>query len=169
MMAVLNPFSLSSDYTIKFDEPYLGIKKFNQHEDVAFKIITNDKTLIMQKVAAPLGGQKRFEDIPGFSIYQIELPLSAAKWLVDGIENKLWKSAAQGGLPSGVRSHNEYVEGEELALYRQMHVEDENQKGFLLTNFSRKSQTLRETNYQDFYLTDWMLIDGKLLDFLKTM
>ena len=166
MMAVLNPFSLSSDYTIRFDEPYLGKKHFGKDKDVAFKIITNDKTLIMQKVMAPLFGRP---NIPGFTVLQIELPLSAAKWLVDGIENKLWKSAAQGGLPSGVRSHNEYVEGEELALYRQMHVEDENQKGFLLTNFSRKSQILRETNYQDFYLTDWMLIDGKLLDFLKTM
>ena len=166
MMAVLNPFSLPSDYTIIFDEPYLGIKHFDQDEDVPFKIIKNDKTLIMQKVRPILFGRP---NIPGFTVFQIELPLSAAKWLVDTIENKLWKSAAQGGLPSGVNSYTEYVDGEELALYRQMHVEDENQKGFLLTNFSRKSPMYTDVNYQDFHITDWMLIDGKLLDFLKTL
>ncbi|GAD76244.1 hypothetical protein VAZ01S_039_00680 [Vibrio azureus NBRC 104587] len=166
IMAVLNPFSLPSDYTIIFDEPYLGIKKFDQDVDVPFKIIKNNKTLIMQKVRPILFGRP---NIPGYTVFQIELPLSAAKWLVDTIENKLWKSAAQGGLPSGVNSYKGHVEGEKLALYRQMHVEDENQKGFLLTNFSRKSPMFRETNYQDFHITDWMLIDGKLLDFLKTL
>ena len=163
-MAVLNPFNLTSDYEMKFDCPYLGADK-----DTKFKVIVNDQLIIMQNVMAPLFGQKKYEDIPGFSIFQIDLPLSSANWLVDCIENKFWKSAAQGGLPSGVNSYEEDIEGENLALYRQMNVEAENQKGFLLTNFSRPSPVLKNTNYQDFYLTDWMLIDGKLLDFLKTL
>ena len=85
-MPVLNPFTLTNDYTIRLDCPYLG-----DDDDVQFKIITNDKELIMQKVMAPLFGRP---NIPGYTVFQIELPLSAAKWLVDCIENKLWKSAA---------------------------------------------------------------------------
>ncbi len=160
-MPVLNPFNLTSDYEIKLDCPYLG-----KHDKSQLKIITNDQLIIMQKIMVPLFGQ---EDIPGFSVDQIELPLSAVDWLVDCIENKLWKSAALGGLPSGVNSYKEEVEGEKLAIYRQMNVEAKNQKGFLLTNLSRPDPVLRNTSYQDFYLTDWMLIEGKLLDFLKTM
>ena len=160
-MAVLNPFNLTSGYTINLDCPYLG-----REDNAQFKIITSDTLLIMQKVMPPIFG---IEHIPGFSVEQIELPLSASKWLADSIENKLWKSAAQGGLPSGTHSYAEYIEGEELVLYRQMNVETANQKGFLLTNFNRPSPIFDDVEYQDFYLTDWMLIDGKLLDFLKAM
>ena len=162
-MKLLNPFSLPNGYTLKFDEPYLG-----SEDDDVLKVITNDEMIIIQKVMPPLFGKKEYENIPGFSIFQIELPLAAAKWLVDTIENKLWKSAAQGGLPSGVNSDKEYVNGEKLALYRQMQVEGVNQKGFQLTNFSRKDHEITD-ECQDFYFTDCMLIEGKLLDFLKTL
>lgn len=41
------------------------------------------------------------EDEPGLLVFQTEFPKAAATWIVDVIENRLWRSAAEGGEPSG--------------------------------------------------------------------
>ena len=105
-------------------------------------------------------------DIPNYYVYQLEIPLKAISWLIDSIENKFWNSAKEGGLPSGQYKLKEVVVNETLALYREMNVGAKNQKGFRLANFSRPSRKF-DDNFQEFFITDALLIDGGLLDKLK--
>ncbi|SFC77807.1 hypothetical protein [Pseudoalteromonas denitrificans] len=160
-MQLLNPFQLDKNYQILYDRPSLN----ENEEDETFKVIIGEKLLILQNICPPTFG----EDIPGFSVDQIELPYIANQWLINTIEDKFWKSAAQGGLPSGTYSYKEEVNGEKLALYREMNVGAKNQKGFRLTNFSRPSRIYDDDDFQDFFITDLMLLEGGLLDALKQL
>jgi len=159
-MHLLNPFKLDEKYQLIYNQASL-----NDNEDKRqYNIILGKKIFVLQKVFPTLFGK---EHIPGFQIFQIELPLIASTWLTDTIEHKFWVSAAQGGLPTGTYSYKEEVNGEKLALYREMNVGAKNQKGFRLTNFSRPSRIYDDDNFQDFFLTDIMLLDGGLLNALK--
>ncbi|MCU8065403.1 hypothetical protein L5L78_09655 [Shewanella sp. SM34] len=84
-------------------------------------------------------------DEPGFDVFQTGFPRAA--WMVDNIENKLWKSAAEGGLPSGTYFIDEDVDGENLKIRRTMHVGADQDKGFVLINFSRPHLKFTEKNF----------------------
>ena len=159
-MKLINPFKLNKDESILFDKPTIN------ESGKVFKIINITNVVILQKVCPTRFGTG---DILGFDVFQIELPTQGVGWLVDAIENKFWTSADLGGLPSGTYQYKETVKGEKLALYREMNVGDKNQKGFRLTNFSRPSRTYEDDNYQDFFITDIMLLEGGLLNALKQL
>ncbi len=158
-MNLINPFELPKECNLLFDKPSLGYK------DEFFKIIQQDDLYIFQTVAKAQFGVGDFGD---FDVTQIELPKTVISWLADSIENKMWKSAIKGGLPSGAYSIKEVISDEKFGLFREMNVGAKSQKGFLFTNYSRPSRNISFKKVQDFYLTDVMLLDGGLLDFLKS-
>ncbi|MCS6123678.1 hypothetical protein [Shewanella baltica] len=108
-------------------------------------------------------------DEPGFDVFQTGFPRAAAAWMVDNIENKLWKSAAEGGLPSGTYFIDEDVGGENLKIRRTMHVGADQDKGFVLLNFSRPHLKFTEQNFQEIDISDRLLLEGGLLDVLKRL
>jgi L-lysine 2,3-aminomutase len=77
-MQLLNPFNLDKQYQIVYDQPSLN----KNEENDFFKVITDSKLLILQNISSPTFG----EDIPGFSVEQIELPKLASSWLINAIE-----------------------------------------------------------------------------------
>ncbi|MCE9687187.1 hypothetical protein LZP73_13395 [Shewanella sp. AS16] len=109
------------------------------------------------------------EEEPGLNLYQTGFPRAAAAWMVDAIENKLWKSAAEGGLPSGTYFVDEDVAGENLKIRRTMHVGAEQEKGFVLFNFSRPDLKFTEQDFQEIDISDRLLREGGLLDVLKSL
>jgi len=85
-------------------------------DDEKLYVVTSDRDLVLIK-KSPSPYENR-QDEPGVLLYQTEFPLAAAVWLVNTIENRLWKSSAEGGEPSGKNSVTEIVAGEELTVRR---------------------------------------------------
>lgn len=127
-------------------------------------IVSSDNELVfIKKAPSPY---PNYEDEPGLLVYQTEFPKAAAAWIVDTIENRLWRSAAEGGEPSGKNSVTETVAGEKLTLRRTMAVGDDRDKGFVLINSSRKSVSFDE-DFQEIEFSDRLLKEGGLLDVLR--
>ena len=128
-----------------------------------FVVLSNDDLVFIKKSPSPY---PNYEDEPGLLVFQTEFPRAAAAWIVDTMENRLWRSAAAGGEPSGKNSVTEVVAGEKLTLRRTMAVGDAREKGFILINASRKSVNFDE-DYQEIEFSDRLLKDGGLLDILR--
>ena len=129
-----------------------------------FVVVSESEIFFIKKVPSPYPQQ---EDEPGgILIYQTEFPRAASKWIVDAIENQLWRSEKEGGLPSGVNHVEGDFEGEHLKIRRSMNVGGPGIKGFLLMNLSRPHRTLKSKNYQEIQLSD-ALLKGHILDSLK--
>ncbi|PMG49482.1 MULTISPECIES: hypothetical protein [unclassified Shewanella] len=158
-MKLLDPYNLDLNYEIQCKFDALG------YEGKTFFLINDEKTSFFIKLSPPKFGSP---DIPNYYVEQFELLKKNISWLIDSIENKFWKSAAQGGLPSGLYTYKEEVAGERLAIYREMNVGAQGQKGFRFTNFSRHSRKYDEP-FQDFFVTDLMLLEGGLLKELKKL
>ncbi|WP_199608606.1 hypothetical protein [Flocculibacter collagenilyticus] len=155
---LINPFNLTQYQKVLFHEPDNGY----EHND--FYLVRTDDYLAFLYVceADELG-----EHIPGYQVFQFELPINAASWLADAIENKFWKSAELGGLPSGVYHYEEVIEGENLYITREMNAGAKGQNGFMVINSSRDSLIFANKKLQKGYLTDKLLLDKKLLEALK--
>ena len=130
-----------------------------------FVVVSDNDLVFIKKSPSPYPNH---EDEPGLLVYQKKFPRSAAAWLVDTIENRLWRSAAEGGEPSGKNSVTELVAGEKLTLRRTMAVGDARKKGFVLINASRKSVNFDE-DYQEIEFSDRLLKEGGLLDALRSV
>ena len=129
-------------------------------------IVTSENDLVLiKKSPSPYPNH---EDEPGLLVYQKEFPRAAAAWIDDVIENRLWRSAAEGGEPSGKNSVTEVVADEKLTLRRTMAVGDAREKGFILINASRKSVNFDE-DYQEIEFSDRLLTEGGLLDVLRKL
>ncbi|WP_199611400.1 hypothetical protein [Flocculibacter collagenilyticus] len=157
---LINPFNLMESQKILFHE------SDNGYENKNFYLVQFDTSLAFLYVC---DADEFGEDIPGYQVFQFELPSKAASWLADAIENKFWKSAELGGLPSGVYSYEEVVEGEEIYIAREMNTGARGQHGFRIANFSRHSLIYADEKFQEGYLTDKLLLDKKLLDTLKSI
>lgn len=130
-----------------------------------FIISSVQELIFIKKKPSPY---KHKENEPGLRIYQTEFPRAAAAWIVDTIENRLWRSAKEGGEPSGKNSVREQVAGETLTLRRTMAVGDDRDKGFILINASRRSVSFDE-DYQEIEFSDRLLKEGGLLDVLRKL
>ncbi|WNO60361.1 hypothetical protein [Rheinheimera sp. MMS21-TC3] len=130
-----------------------------------FIISSVQELIFIKKKPSPY---KHKENEPGLRIYQTEFPRAAAAWIVDTIENRLWRSAAEGGEPSGKNSVREQVAGETLTLRRVMAVGNDRDKGFILMNSSRPSVSFDE-DYQDIQFSDRLLTEGGLLNVLRKL
>lgn len=131
-----------------------------------FVVVSEDELDLIVK--APAMRPDR-EDEPGVSVFQTEFPRASAAWIVDAVENKLWRSAAEGGLPSGTTSIKEEVAGETLKIRRSMNVSGPGEKGFNFINLSRPSLRFKTDNFQEIQITDTLLREGGLLDILKKL
>ncbi|WP_445768125.1 hypothetical protein [Rheinheimera sp.] len=130
-----------------------------------FIVLSDNDLVFIKKSPSPYPNH---EDEPGLLVYQKEFPRTAAAWIVDTIENRLWRSAAGGGEPSGKNSVTEVVADEKLTLRRTMAVGDAREKGFILINASRKSVNFDE-DYQEIEFSDRLLKEGSLLDVLRQL
>ena len=127
-------------------------------------VVSSDNDLVfIKKSPSPY---PNYEDEPGLLVFQTEFPRTAAAWIVNTIENRLWRSAAEGGEPSGKNSVTEVVAGEKLTIRRTMAVGDAREKGFILINASRKSVNFDE-DYHEIEFSDRLLKEGGLLDVLR--
>ena len=104
-----------------------------------FIVVSDNDLVFIKKSPSPY---PNYEDEPELLVFQTEFPKSAAAWIVDTIENRLWRSAAEGGEPSGKNAVTELVAGEKLTLRRTMAVGDAREKGFVFINASRKTLIL---------------------------
>jgi len=131
-----------------------------------FVVVSESEIFFIKKVPSPYLQQE--DEIGGILIYQTEFPRSASKWIVNAIENQLWRSEKEGGLPSGVNHVEGDFEGERLKIRRSMNVGGPGVKGFLLMNLSRPHRTLKSKKYQEIQLSDALLKDH-ILDMLKDL
>lgn len=157
---LLNTSSLPAGYRNVEELDYLLFS--NQR---IFIVSSDNELVFIKKAPSPY---PNYEDEPGLLVYQTEFPRAAAAWIVDTIENRLWRSAAEGGEPSGKNSVRELVAGETLTLRRVMAVGDDRDKGFILINSSRHSVNFDE-DYQDIQFSDRLLKEGGLLNVLRKL
>ena len=129
-------------------------------------VVTSSKELVFVK-KSPAIVPSRADEPGGIAVFQTEFPLGAAQWFVKNVEEKLWRSAAEGGLPSGVNHIEEEVDGEKLKLRRTMGAGGPGQKGFYFINLSRPSIRHDDKNRQEIIVSDALLKEGGLMDILK--
>lgn len=99
---------------------------------------------------------------------QLEIPVSALKWVIDTIEIGFGKNPDDGGLPRDVLHDQTVIEGEEINLRRTMNCGAANQQGYTLSNFSRDSY-IDKDDCQSIQLPDYLLFDEGLLEKLKDL
>lgn len=159
-MKLLNTSQLPAGCSILKEMDY----DFEQQK--LFIVVSDSEIFFIKKVPSPYPQQ---EDEPGgMLIYQTEFPRTASKWIVDAIENQLWRSEKEGGLPSGVNHVEGEFDGERLKIRRSMNVGGPGVKGFLLMNLSRPHRTLSSKNYQEIQLSD-ALLKSRVLDVLRDL
>lgn len=159
---LLRTDSLPLSYSVIAEMNNLGF--INQK---LFIVTSKEELIFIKKAPTMFPDEPEKNDEPGLHVFQTEFPLAAAPWIVDTIENKLWRSAAEGGLPSGTYHYDEIVGGEDLRVRRSMNVGAQGQKGFSLLNFSRPHLKFSFENYQELQVTDMLLREGGLLDVLR--
>ncbi|GAB57051.1 hypothetical protein [Rheinheimera nanhaiensis] len=157
---LLHTDNLPTGYQVKANIDYLLFDN-----EKLFIVASDGELVFIKKSPSPYENR---QDEPGILLYQTEFPRVAAAWLVNTIENRLWKSAAEGGEPSGKNSVTEIVAGEELTVRRVMAVGDDHSKGFVFINASRDNLKFKE-NFQEIHVSDRLLKEGGLLDILRRL
>ncbi|WP_240474894.1 hypothetical protein [Rheinheimera baltica] len=157
---MLNTANLPSGYRLEAEMDYLLFD-----DEKLFIVASDDELVFIKKSPSPYENR---QDEPGILLYQTEFPRVAASWLINTIENRLWKSATEGGEPSGKNSVTEVVAGEELTVRRVMAVGDDRSKGFVFINASRDNVKFRE-DFQEIQVSDRLLKEGGLLDVLRQL
>src|SRR5690554_296487 len=99
--------------------------------------------------------------------YQLEFPKAGLRWIVDTINNKFFKTPAQGGLPSGVYHYEEVIDGEELGIRRSMGLgtNENRQSGYTFLTLSRKEEGVSYP--KDLSFTDTFLFDRGFLKLIE--
>ncbi|MCK7597578.1 hypothetical protein M0G74_09900 [Microbulbifer sp. CAU 1566] len=157
---MLNTNSLPEGYRLVSKLPNLG---FDGQE--LFVIVSENILYLISKKPALIPDMA---DEPGFDVYQSEYPLSSVSWFVDVVENSIWRSSAEGGLPAGKYHVVDRFGGEELKVSRDMNCGARYQKGISWKNLSRKP-TGSTFGYQEKQLTDQVLREGGLLNILRSI
>ena len=98
---------------------------------------------------------------------QLELPIAAFLWLIDVIENKFWKSPAEGGLDDVYHMMGTFND-EKIRIGRSANAGAEGVTGFSITNYGRSSY-IAKTTTQDIVIPDALLEEGGLFERLKTV
>lgn len=108
------------------------------------------------------------ENLQGIIRGEFTMPRKAAKWIAASIRHKFWESPENGGLPANQHHLQEEVDSEILKINRVMTMGRPGQKGFMITNLSRKIPDLHDS-YEEFGTPDIMLLEGGLLDVLAEL
>lgn len=129
-------------------------------------VVVSDKLLYLISKGPSL--VPSMADEPGLDVYQSEFPLISVSWFVDVVENSIWRSSAEGGLPAGKYHVVDKFDGEDLKVSRNMNCGARYQKGISWKNLSRKPCG-SSFGYQEKQLTDQVLREGGLLDILREL
>ena len=157
---MLNTDNLPSGYRLVSKIPNLG---FEGQE--LFVVVSESLLILITKAPALIPGMA---DEPGLDVYQSEFPLNSVSWFVDSVENSIWKSSAEGGLPAGQYNIVSNFDGEEIKISRTMNCGARYQKGISWKNLSRRPCG-SDFGYQEKQLTDNVLREGGLLDVLRSI
>jgi len=95
--------------------------------------------------------------------YQLEFPKQGLPWLVDTIENKFFKLAKDGGLPTGVFHFTESVGGERLKVQRCFGLKNSRITGFAFATIDRRDPNISK----DYSFTDEALFELGLFAWFK--
>ncbi|WNO10468.1 hypothetical protein [Teredinibacter sp. KSP-S5-2] len=160
-MTIFYTDNLPDGYSVVTDMDYIYPKQ------KLFVVVGSSELVLIVKKPSPYPDE---EDEPGgLLVHQTEFPRAAVHWIVDVVENRLWKSEAEGGLPSRQNFVDEDVAGENLKIRRSMNVSGPSEKGFFFINFSRPDRRIVSAEYQEIQITDTLLREGGLLDVLKSL
>lgn len=97
--------------------------------------------------------------------YQIEFPKHGLRWFLDTLEDKFFKTAAEGGLPKGKFNDEGTVDGERLKLRRAFNADGEGGGGYAFITLDRKEpESVWSKSYT---FTDSLLFEHGMIDTMK--
>ncbi|WDE04940.1 hypothetical protein SG34_027150 [Thalassomonas viridans] len=129
-------------------------------------LITNEHEAIFIRKDVWKAGDFLDEDEPGFSLEQFVVPLNAMPWLVDIIENKFWKTPAQGGAPADVLHYKNTVDDEKLKIRFTPNCLKKFEPGITIINYSRAE---RYAEFASIAIPYYTLRDKKLFQAMKSV
>lgn len=95
----------------------------------------------------------------------IEFPKKALPWFIETIEQKFFKTEAEGGLKKGEFTDSKLFDDEKIVVSRWFGT-----PGYGLANFSRQNHSYQDIQkQQEFCFTDQMLFDNGLFNQLKQL
>ncbi|MBN4055276.1 hypothetical protein JYU12_00880 [bacterium AH-315-K03] len=95
--------------------------------------------------------------------YQIEFPKRGLQWYLDTLQDKFFKTEAEGGLPKGTFNDKTEIDGERLKLGRAFNADGNRGGGYSFVTLDRK-----EGNFAKKYIfTDELLFKHGLLQLLE--
>ena len=86
--------------------------------------------------------------------YQIEFPKRGLLWYLDTLQNKFFKTEAEGGLPKGQFHDKTVIDGERLKLGRAFNADGKGGGGYSFVTLDRKESygTAKEYTFTDEFL-----------------
>ena len=97
--------------------------------------------------------------------YQIEFPKHGLRWFLDTLEEKFFKTAADGGLPKGTFNSEGMVDGERLKLRRAFNADGNGGGGYAFVTLDRFPAESRVCKSYTF--TDALLFKHGMIDVMK--
>lgn len=95
--------------------------------------------------------------------YQIEFPKKGLLWYLDTLQNKFFKTEAEGGLPKGTFHDIEEIDGERLKLGRAFNADSNGGGGYSFVTLDRKEDGFAKK----ITFTDEVLFNGGLIEILQ--
>lgn len=97
--------------------------------------------------------------------YQIELPKHGLKWFLDALENKFFKTEAEGGLPKGTFHYEGTVDGERLKIRRAFNADGNGGGGYAFITLDRKEPDSFWSKSYTF--SDKLLFENGMIEIMK--
>ncbi|MCG3734525.1 hypothetical protein [Vibrio cincinnatiensis] len=97
--------------------------------------------------------------------YQIEFPKHGLRWFLDTLEEKFFKTAANGGLPKGTFNSEGMVDGERLKLGRAFNADGNGSGGYAFITLDRIDSYIGLAKSYTF--TDALLFKHGMIDVMK--
>jgi len=97
--------------------------------------------------------------------YQIEFPKRGLKWFLDTLENKFFKTEAEGGLPKGTFHYIGTVDGERLKLRRAFNADGNGGGGYAFITIDRKEPN--SVWSKSYTFSDSLLFENGMIDIMK--
>ena len=96
--------------------------------------------------------------------YQIEFPKRGLLWYLDTLQNKFFKTEAEGGLPKGKFHDKTEIDGERLKLGRAFNTDGKGGGGYSFVTLDRKESYGAAKEYT---FTDKFLFENSLIQVLQ--
>ncbi|MGY0615887.1 hypothetical protein [Vibrio sp. FJH11] len=97
--------------------------------------------------------------------YQVEFPKHGLRWFLDTLEDKFFKTAAEGGLPKGTFNSEGLVDGERLKLGRAFDADGNGNGGYAFITLDRIDSYIGLAKSYTF--TDVLLFQHGMIDVMK--